>query len=303
MTIAVAYVTTLVSTAEATTYNLGNVVIPNAGTVAIIVSLVTSARATIASATLGGVSMTNLDNAGGGGFETISSFKLDGVAAGTLNLTVVMSGDIGATQPNVTVHVWNVTGNASTPFAHGASTGSTSLAINTAASGVAVFAVQGSANPASFSAATTRYGPTNTGFIWNMAGDLATSSQTPHTETAGSSNFSFMGISWQAGATNNVFTLGVGAFTFTGQSNDTSSHRYAFAIAAGAFAVTGRATTLPFPYHMFLGTASYHVIGGIMGFLTGRKTFKHTPASTSRLLPTLEQVRVNDPVLDEAREI
>lgn len=207
--VAANYITTIVSTAEATTYNLGNVVIPADGLVAVIVSLVTSSRVAIASATLGGTAMTLVRLAPTGGFENIAMFQVAAVA-GTYNLTVVMAGDIGATQANVTAHVWNIVGGASQVLS-AVSTGATSLAMNTLANGAAIFGVQGSASPASFNHATTRYGPTFTGFIYNLAGDLVTTAETPHTETAGTSNFSMLGAAWEYGTTEFYGTPGTAA--------------------------------------------------------------------------------------------
>lgn len=246
------YVTTLVSTTQATTYNLGNVVIPSTGTVAVVVSVVSSSRATVSSVSLGGTNMTNVDNIGGGGFENMSSFKLDSVSAATLNLTVVLSGDIGSSNPNVTVGVWNVTGNASTVFGHNTSSGSNSVAFNTAASGAAVYWVQGNTTPTSFSTATTRYGPTNTGFIWNMGGDLATSSATPHTETTvGSSIFNFLGLDWQVGATTTTDHPAQGTFTITAE---TMHSQITEPLQKGTFVLSGKTLSGTITDNLFHGT-------------------------------------------------
>lgn len=216
------YITTLISdSVEATTYTFTNgVVVPTGGgIIALFVSTTTSARTDVSTVTLNGTSMTKIDDVGSGGFETLTSWHLPaGIAAGTYTLVVTMAGDIGGSgPPNVTVPIWCITGANSTPFAHGTSSGSTSVAINTAASGCAIYAVEGSANPTSFSSATTRSGPT-AGFMYKMAGDLVTSSATPHTESAGTSNFFMAGVSWQVGAVTVTDTLTQGSFTFVAKT-------------------------------------------------------------------------------------
>lgn len=291
------WIATLISNSvNASTFNLGNITVPAGNpTIAILVSLTTSARATVSSATLGGVSMTHLDDAGNGNFEVLASFKLDGVAAGAKNLTVNMSGAIGGSgPPNVAVAVWAISGNASTPFAHGASVGSTSLALNTAASGCAIFAVQGQANPTAFSSATTRSGPTS-GFLYDMAGDLATSSQTPHTESAGSSDYTFIGITWQVGTVAYIFTLDTATFTLTGQTNSLVQHKYGFTLGTATFTLTGQALLFGRKFPFLLGTAAF-LVNSVPGSGKTELIFKHSfpagpAAKTAFASPGLYRIR------------
>ena len=281
--------------------------------------LTTSARVDVSSITVGGTAMTKLDDVGGGGFETITSWHLPtGKAAGTYTVVVTLSGDIGgAGPPNVTVPFWQITGANSTPFDHNASSAASNVTLNTAANGFAIFGVLGNSNPTAFSSATTRTGPTS-GFIYKMAGDLATSSQTPHTEsTTGTSDYVFEGISWQVGVIVYTFSLGTGVYTYTGAALTAAIHRlfslgtgvYAytgsaltftkvklFALGTGSYAYTGKAMTFVRHLVFSLGTGAYTYTGKILSFISGLRnlavgTFTGPPADTGEETTSLFSVR------------
>lgn len=77
-----------------------------------------------------------------------------------------------------------------------------------------------------------------------------------------------------------TFTLDVGAYTLAGQS-----------LKAARSAASG---TGAFVVNAYIGT-------GRLGLRFGH-VFTHPPLDTERLLPVLEKVRVNSPILREATE-
>jgi hypothetical protein len=159
------FVSTLTSSSNLTTYNLGDVVIPADGLVVVVLSTVGNSSVTLSSITVGGTAATILATTAN---NTAVGRGLVEKAAGTHNLTVVLSGARG-TSPGLVVTVYllqnaNVTPLSTVTYDH-ANASSRTITLTTVDGGFAIYTycIRNN-NDAGWSQGTSLYDNTVSGY-------------------------------------------------------------------------------------------------------------------------------------------